>query len=159
MKKGKDYSKWLFMGLGIVIGVVITLMAQPQPNDTYEEKEWWAALNSSEPQLILLARPSCSWCQEFLPGLDNLKEQYGFDYVYANTDEIGETELNDILSYMKIDSNTFGTPYLSVVQDGKRIAEQPGYIPEKELFEFLKTNGFISEDTVYAPNDKTPVAE
>lgn len=156
MKKGKDYSKWLFLGLGILIGVVITLMAQPQSKEAYEGKEWWVAFNSNEPRLILLARPTCYWCQEFLPGLDNLKEQYGFDYVYTNTDEIEETELNDILGYMKIDSSTFGTPYLGVFKDGEKIAEQPGYIPEKELFEFLKTNGFISADTVYAPNDKTP---
>lgn len=157
MNNKKDKSKWIFFGLGVIVGVIIMLMLQPQPTSkSYEDTEWFKAVKSNEAKIVYMGRPTCSWCSKFKPGLDNLSEQYDIDYVYVNTDEVSETEFNAALEALDVDASTFGTPHTVIVKNGAKIAEQPGYINEAKLFEFLKTNGFIEKDAVYTPNEKTP---
>jgi predicted bacteriocin transport accessory protein len=153
MKKKKNYT-FLWVIIGIVIGIGIISMITNQPDIT-STGEWQKALNSSEKQIIYLGRPSCSWCSKFKPGLDNLSEQYNIEYVYVNTDAVSQSELNQVFDALDIDSKEFGTPYTAIVQNGKKLAEQPGYISEADLFKFLQEYGFIGEDKTYAPNEKT----
>lgn len=142
---------WLLVGAIMLTGIIIMSTA----NQGTEDSKWKDIISSTTKQIMYLGRPTCSWCSKFKPGLDNLREQYKFEYVYVNTDEVSETELNQLFDLLGIESSEFGTPYTAIVQSGKKIDEQAGYVPENELFNFLQKNGFIEKGAKYAPNDKT----
>lgn len=84
--------------------------------------------------------------------MDNLAQKYNFEYTYVNIDKLSNSQFNKISGKLEIDTNNFGTPYLVIVKDGKKIAEQPGYVEEDDLFNFLQYNGIISENEVYETN-------
>lgn len=152
MKKNKSSKLiWLLVGAIMLTGIIIMGTA----NQGVKDSKWKDMISSSSKQILYLGRPTCSWCSKFRPGLDNLKEQYNFEYIYVNTDEVSETELNALFDILEINSSEFGTPYTAIVQSGKKIDEQAGYVPENELFKFLQKHGFIEKGAKYAPNDKT----
>lgn len=94
-------------------------------------------------KLIYIGRPTCGYCQKLVPILDELKNEYGFDYYYINTDEISSAELQAILIKLNVDYATFGTPYLAVVNNNTVISRQPGYVEKEVLREFLKESNII----------------
>ncbi len=102
--------------------------------------------NSSSPQIIYLTRPSCSYCNLLEPIMDDLKEEYNLNYNIINIDELSNIQLQKILKVLKINNNVFGTPYLSIVKDGKVVAEHNGFADENVIFEFFQTNGIISSE-------------
>lgn len=111
--------------------------------------DWKSALASDARQLIYLGRPSCSWCNKLRPGLDDLKDRYDASFVYVNVDETSSTDLDTIFKQLDINSDEFGTPYLVVIENGKKVAEQVGYVEESELFKFLQTNDVIDSSAKY----------
>lgn len=117
----------------------IELNANEEPSD-----DWSSALKSDEKQLIYLGTPSCSWCNKIRPELDSLKSKYGVDFVYINMSEINEDEKDVIFNQLEINENEFGTPYLVVIENGKKVDEQVGYAPEAQLQVFYQTNGLIN---------------
>ena len=153
-KRKRNNNKWVIIALGLFACLIVVLALQPAPANT--DGEWRKALNSSEPKIIYMGRPTCEWCNKFKPGLDNLAEQYNIEFVYVNTGSISDSELNKVFTALGINGNEFGTPYMAIVKNGKKIAEQAGYISEAPLFDFFQQNGFIGENEVYKPNSKTP---
>lgn len=104
------------------------------------------AFASKENTLVLLGRPTCGYCNLLKPVLDSFSKKYNFSYKYVNTDEVGTSKLNSILDKFGVEQESFGTPYMAVVKNGKKIAEQEGYVEEDKLFDFLQKNGFIKEE-------------
>lgn len=99
-----------------------------------------------EKSLIYVGRPTCSYCLLLDPQLKKLKELYGFDYLYLNTDELSSEQFNTSMDLLKItDKEKFGTPYIAVFSKKSKVSEQPGYIDYNKLFDYLKLNGFINE--------------
>jgi predicted bacteriocin transport accessory protein len=111
--------------------------------------DWKAALASDEKQLIYLGRPSCSWCNKLRPDLEDLKDRYDASFVYVNVDETSSDDQNTIFKQLDINASDFGTPYLVVIEGGKKVDEQVGYVPEEQLFQFLQKNGIIASDKKY----------
>lgn len=107
---------------------------------------------SKELNLLFLGKPTCSYCVMLQPLMDNLSEKYDFDYTYVNVNKLTDSQFNKTASKLNIDTENFGTPYLAIVKDGKKVAEQPGYVEEDDLFNFLQNNGIISEDAKYETN-------
>ncbi|MDD2377436.1 MAG: thioredoxin family protein [Bacilli bacterium] len=103
-------------------------------------------LKSSEPTVIYVGRDTCSYCQLFEPELIDLSKLYGFGYYYVNTDDIGKADLEDIFVKLEIESESFGTPFLAVVQDGKVLDSLNGFVDEQKLFDFLQENKIIKEE-------------
>lgn len=109
-------------------------------------------LESNEIELVFLGRPTCSYCVMIQPSMDNLSKKYNFEYTYVNIDKLSTSQFNKIANKLDIETTNFGTPYLAIVKNGKKVAEQPGYLDEDELFSFFQTNGLIAEDAVYETN-------
>lgn len=151
----KDNSRWWFLGLGILIGVIITMMLQPGEKIVIGDTEWEKAFYGEEAKILYLGRPTCGWCNKFKPGLDNLSEQFNIEYTYVNIDEIDDSEFDRLMSTLGLNPNEFGTPYTAIVKDGNKVVEQPGAVDEENLFHFLQDNGFIDKNATYAPNEKT----
>lgn len=116
---------------------------------------WKSALSSTEKQIIYLGRPTCSWCNKIRPIYNYLVEKYDIKSTYINMDDISQSDQATIFDKLEIDTDSFGTPYIVVIEDGKKVTEQVGYIPEEQLFDFFKTNGLINEDETYKPSGIT----
>ncbi|MDD2519024.1 MAG: thioredoxin family protein [Bacilli bacterium] len=104
--------------------------------------------------LVYIGRETCSWSQKFEPNINYLKKTYSFDYDYIDTDLYDEEKLTGILNKLNIDINNFGTPTIVIVENGKVLDSQVGYIDEKPLFDYLKENKIINTDATYIANPK-----
>lgn len=101
-------------------------------------------LNSSEKKLVYIGRDNCTYCQKIDPIIKEIKNEYNLDYYYINTNDITNLELGTILYKLNKGTTQFGTPYFAVVQNGKKIAELPGYAEKDQLLKFFKENGLVS---------------
>ena len=103
--------------------------------------------NSSEPKIVVLGKEGCSYCQAFIPEMDFMAEEYGFNYEYISVDKLSSSHYSELLQTLEIDEATFGTPHTVVVQNGEKIDELIGAEEEDVILTFLKDNGFVSKDT------------
>ena len=119
-----------------------------------EENLTVTSTGSNSTQVVYIGRDGCGYCKAFVPGLKYLSEKYNFKYEYVNTDYLTETELDNWLKKLDVDPNEFGTPTFGVLSNGKLVSSHVGFIPEKELFDYLKENGVIGSDVTYEPQFK-----
>lgn len=142
----------VLIGIAVIAVIVIaSFMSNNVKGDKYVEMVD-KAFESKETKLVYLGRPTCGYCSLLRPNLDTYAKEYKFKYDYVNTDEVSKTKLNTILGKFDLPTDNFGTPYLAVVKDGKKVAELKGYVEENELFAFLQENGFINKDEKLALN-------
>lgn len=113
-----------------------------------------SAYNGSEAKIIYIGRPTCGYCVQLKPVLDEMTEQYGLEYVYVNTDDISDSQLSHVLGTLDFDESEFGTPSLAIVKDGKKVAEQLGSTDEEGLLAFFKDGGLVDESVQL--EDDTP---
>ena len=76
-------------------------------------------------------------------------DDYDFDYEYINIDELSSSGLSELLQALNIDESNFGTPYLSITNNGDVTAEQSGALDREALFNFLQESGMIASDVEY----------
>lgn len=142
----------------LLIGIVafIVLMLGINFINEHNSKKYLETFNgtmeSEEKTLILIGKESCPYCQMFQPLLDYMKEEYSFDYLYVDTEKITEKGLNQVIEKLEINPDDFGTPHLSLVENGKVVDDLAGYVDEKVLLTFLVEYG-------YAPTEaKSPLS-
>lgn len=109
-------------------------------------------LQQESKQIIVLGKDNCLYCQMFIPLLDYMKEEYNFDYTYINTNKITKKALINILDKLKIDADDFGTPHLTLTENGNVIDEIAGYVDEKELLAFLQKYSFAPSEATLPIN-------
>lgn len=125
--------------VGFIFAII---MFENKKSEEYLEK-FYSTFSKKENSLVVVGRDNCGWCNLFIPILDDMKERYGFDYLYINTNELSNSVLNKFLSDIKIDD--FGTPLTLVVNDGKVVDSLSGAVTEDVLLEFLKEYNFVEE--------------
>lgn len=108
-------------------------------------KEFYSDFNGTTDKLILIGRDNCSWCELFKPILDGMKDNYGFEYTYVDTNELTSSVFNKLLKDISVSKDDFGTPLTLVVKDGMVVDSISGFVDEKALLEFLKKNSFVDE--------------
>ncbi len=96
--------------------------------------------------LIYLSSSDCSYSNQFDPVIEKVATEYNFNYAYVDVLNLTNAQNDELLKKLKIDQDDFGTPYLIISKDGKKVAEQLGYLENEELIEFLKENDFLDED-------------
>ena len=99
----------------------------------------------SEPQIILLARPTCSYCQIATPIIQNIMYEYDINVNYLNTDEFTDETQTQFVKSDEFFSSGFGTPVLFIVKDKTIIDKVDGMTDKAHYIEFFKLNGFIKE--------------
>lgn len=105
--------------------------------------EYISLVNGSEKSIILVARPTCSYCELFTPILKQAMEEMNLTVNYINTDNFSNddwTKFNGSLDYLS--SEQWGTPLTLIVQNGEAIAENNGYVELDTIKEFFTNNGF-----------------
>ena len=99
--------------------------------------------NGSEKQIILIARPTCHYCQIAEPILQNLIYEYKLNINYLNTDNFEENDQQTLINSDEKFSNGLGTPTLVVVGEGQIYDNVDGLTDKAHYKEFFKKNGYI----------------
>lgn len=128
----------------LVVIIVVVIMSLIQSNKKLQEIK--DVMDSENPQIIYLSKPTCYYCNLIEPITTSLEEEFNLTYFHINTGELSNSELIKTLEIIGINSDTFGTPYIAIVQNGKIIGEQVGYTDENVLFDLFKTHHLIDEN-------------
>lgn len=131
--------------LAVLLVAIVTIVCVSIVESNKKIDEIKKIMNSKEPQIIYLSKPTCYYCNLIEPITTSLKEEFNLDYFDINTEGMSNTKLIKILDTIGVDIETFGTPYIAVVKDGKIIGEQIGYTDENVLFDLFKKNNLIEE--------------
>ncbi len=105
--------------------------------------EYLSLIKKDEKSIVLIARPTCTYCQKFTPILKQAMEDMKLTINYINTDNLSEddwSKFSDSLDYLK--NNEWGTPTVLIVQNGKSLAENSGYVELETIKKFFTDNGF-----------------
>ena len=129
----------------LLVVIVVTLFASlVASNKKIEELK--NVMNSEGAKIVYIAKDTCYYCNLLQPITNSLKEEFDLEYYNIDTNSLSNSELARVLETLDIDYDTFGTPYIVIVKDGKKIDEHVGYTDEDVLFELFKKNGIIKED-------------
>lgn len=99
--------------------------------------------NGSEAKIILLARPTCHYCQIAEPIIQKLVKDYNLEVNYLNTDNFTEDTQATFVQSDEAFSEGFGTPYLFIVKDSSIVDSVDGLTDTAHYESFFSTNGFI----------------
>ena len=99
--------------------------------------------SGSEKQLVLVARPTCSYCQIAEPIIQSIAYEYNIGINYLNTDEFSEDDQNNFIHSDEFFEEGFGTPLLLVVSNNQINDKVDGLTDREHYIDFIKNNGFI----------------
>ena len=107
--------------------------------------EYLDIIDDNDISIIYIARPTCSFCNQFEPILTSVLEKYKIGVEYINIDNITtEAEFNSFYNsneYLK--AGEWGTPTLIVFKNNKILDINSGYVDETTLIKFLQENELI----------------
>jgi len=133
--------------------VIITNAQQESAAVKEEEKKEFAQIDvatyldyyrGSELKIILLARPTCQYCQIAEPILQKIAKEYNLDIHYLNTDNFTDDSQADFVQSNEVFADGYGTPYLFLVKDGTIVDSVDGLTDRAHYISFFTVNGFIS---------------
>lgn len=106
--------------------------------------EYLTLVNSSEKSIVLVARPTCGYCEKFTPILKEAMEDLDITVNYIDTDKLtSEEDFNKFTSSVSyLTENEWGTPLVMIVQNGTVVADNQGYVELDQIKEFFTNNGF-----------------
>ena len=171
MKKEKDEyiqfkinKKNLLKGIGVVVIVLAILGLSFVASKNYGSgteaykftditiDEYLELMNSEDKKVVYIARPTCSYCQLESPIIQKIGSKYNLEIYYLNTEGFFDNEkqeyTEDGIKFMSSHEkykDGWGTPNTIIVQNGDIVDGIYQYVEEKELLDFLKTNGIINE--------------
>ena len=99
-------------------------------------------IKSNEKSIILVARPTCGYCEKFSPLLKEAAKDMDLTINYVNTDEFTNEDWDSFgksLDYLS--KEDWGTPLTLIVQNSKVVAANNGYVELEEIKKFFKENG------------------
>lgn len=99
--------------------------------------------NGGEKALVLVARPTCGYCQIAEPILHNIAYKYDININYLNTDNFSEEDSSTFVNSNTQFAEGFGTPMLLVVSNSNINDIVDGLTDTAHYVEFLKKNGII----------------
>lgn len=136
-------------------GLTIVTNAQKESDAVKEdEKKEFTQINvdkyleyyaGEENKIILVARPTCHYCQIAEPILQNLAFKYDLEINYLNTDEFSDDDQTNFVNSDETFKDGFGTPFLLIVSNNKIVESISGLTDTAHYTSFFKTNGFINE--------------
>lgn len=93
--------------------------------------------------LVLLARPTCGYCEVAEPIIRKLIKVYGLDIKYLNTDEFTAETQAQFVASDELFHEGFGTPLLLLVGNNEISDIVDGLTDNAHYMQFLQDNGFI----------------
>lgn len=110
-------------------------------------KEFNYNYNSEERKVIYYSSSECGYCEMQTPILELIAEDYDLEYCSIDSTKLSKKQASIILEKLGIDN---ATPTTVIVEDGKVVDVQEGYVDGRELVEFFKDNKILEKDAVYS---------
>ena len=110
-------------------------------------KEFNYSYNSDERKVIYYSSSECGYCKMQTPILELIAEDYDLEYCSIDSTKLSKKQANIVLDKLGIEN---ATPTTVIVEDGKVIDVQEGYVDGRELVDFFKENKVLEEDAVYS---------
>lgn len=105
--------------------------------------QYFDMYHGSQKQIVLIARPTCHYCQIAEPILQKLAKDYDLTINYLDTDEFGENDQQTLIDSNEAFQSGFGTPMLLVVSGDQIHDSVNGLTDAAHYIEFFKINGYI----------------
>jgi len=108
-------------------------------------------LASDEVSLIYIASPSCGYCAQQEPIMQELVSKYDFEVNYLNTNSVTSTDMDEVYKlYGSVQESLYGvdgvrTPTILIVQSGKLLDMQLGNIDLESLVALLQQYTTVKE--------------
>ena len=100
--------------------------------------------NGSDPTIVLLARPTCHYCEIAEPILQKIAYQNDLDIKYLNTDDFDDEAQTKFVQSNDRYKEGYGTPNLLIVANSSIIDIVDGLTDTDEYLGFFRDNGFIN---------------
>lgn len=101
------------------------------------------AFNGSEMSVVYFGRPTCGYCVQFLPVLQQAQADYEYKTLYVDISTISSDESKKITELDSFLSENYGsTPIVVLLKDGKIVDYQLGYTDYSTYAGMLEDNGF-----------------
>ena len=110
-------------------------------------KEFNKNYNSKDRKVIYYASSTCGYCELQKPILETVAEDYEFEYYSIDSNELSKSQREEILEKLDVEH---ATPTTVIVENGKVIAKNVGYVDGGNLVNFFKENEIVPEDAVYS---------
>lgn len=136
MMKNKKFSIIMLCFMIMILLPIIVFIINNSGGSMVDK--FYNAYNSQARTVIYMGRPTCSYCTKFKPVLDNVKKEYGVDYVYINTDRLTRQELEQILKTLNMNISNFSTPYTVIAENGDIVDDITGYVDRETLVSTFK---------------------
>lgn len=104
--------------------------------------EYLELIKEDEKNIILVARPTCAYCEEFSPILKQAMDDMDLTINYVDTDKFSNDDWDTFyasLSYLN--ENEWGTPLTLIVQNGEVVDANNGYVELDDIKTFFTDNG------------------
>ncbi len=105
--------------------------------------EYLELIKEDQKNIILVARPTCTYCEKFTPILKQAMDDMDLTINYIDTDKFSNDDWNTFyasLSYLS--ENEWGTPLTLIVQNGEVLDVNQGYVELNTIETFFSNNGF-----------------
>ena len=148
-----DRTRYTIIGVvsAIIVGLIIGLIVYNNNSNKKSANimdQFFETFNSDSLQVVLFARTSCGYCELEKPILKQISEDYNMKYLDIDTDEMTKTDIEKMVNELGI---TGATPTTVIVQKGKVVATQEGYLDGQQYVEFFVKNKILPEGSVYKP--------
>ena len=107
-------------------------------------KSFITYLEGSEQKIVLVARPTCQFCQIAEPIIQHVAYKYDLDINYLDTDNFSDDDSDTFFNSNELFQDDFGTPTLLIVKDND-IVDSVGLTDFAHYVDFFKKNGYIKE--------------
>lgn len=103
--------------------------------------------NSKDRKVIYYASSTCGYCELQKPILETIAEDYDIEYYSIDSNELSKSQREEVLKKLDIEH---ATPTTVIVENGKVVAKNVGYVDGGNLVKFFKENELVPEDAVYS---------
>ena len=95
-----------------------------------------------EIRYVYTGRPTCSYCVQFIPILNNSLKVYNYSLYYLDVTYVTESQYKEVIKYDQDLADSFmSTPMVYKIRNGKVINYSAGYKDYADYFKYLENNG------------------
>ncbi len=145
MNEMKKMKRVLLIVIGVIVFVPVAMYAKYLKGEKIIEGVN-AIFGNDKINLVYIGSRNCGHCENFNPVIESASKEYDFEYYYIDIMNLTDGQFDRLMKKFSIDPSSFGTPYISVIEKGKKVNEKKGYVEREDLLVFLQENKMVSED-------------
>lgn len=105
--------------------------------------EYLELYNGDSKKIILLSKPTCSYCKIAIPILENIIYKYKVEINYLNVGELSSEDSKKLTNSSEYFSEGYGTPLIFIVKSGEIVDKIDGLVTKESYIEFFRQYEFM----------------